>query len=89
MDIEKAKAILDKFGEELAFREHEHEKNAVMRGLQILAKYENDVWPQFGHDVIWASSFEETVPFMSEEDVIQMAKLGWFYDDDSECWSHV
>ena len=37
---------------------------------------------------ILASNFEETVPKMSEEDVLQMAKLGWIFDEENKCWAH-
>lgn len=83
MDIEKAKDLIKK--------ENDHdfpEKNVVMRGLQILAKYEDNVLPQFDHDKILVSDFEKIVEQMSEEDVIQMAKLGWFYDKENDCWVH-
>jgi len=83
MDIEKAKEVLEKTDTEIFV-----EKNKVMRGLQILAKYEENVMPQFDHDIIWASDFEETASQMPEEDVIQMAKLGWFYDEENDCWAH-
>ena len=64
-----------------------YEKHQVMRGLQILAKYEDDVVPEFGHDVILASDFESVLR-MTEEEVVQMAKLGWFYDQENSCWAH-
>lgn len=82
MDIEKAKEIIEETNTD--FRE----KNTVMRGLQILAKYEDNVKPEFDHDIIWASDFDETVMQMPEEEVLQMAKLGWRYDEENDCWSH-
>lgn len=31
----------------------------------------------------------KTVPFMSEDEIIQMKKeFGWDYDSENECWSH-
>ncbi len=83
MDIDKAKEVIKEFETYIG-----EEKNKVMRGLQILAKYEENVMPQFDHDIIWASDFDKTVMQMPEEDVIQMAKLGWFYDKENDCWAH-
>jgi len=49
MDIEQAKKLVEEGSVSSGF----HEKNAVMRGLQILAKYEDDISPEFDHDIIW------------------------------------
>ncbi|NTW27280.1 MAG: hypothetical protein HGA36_03080 [Candidatus Moranbacteria bacterium] len=84
MDIDKAKEIIEK----MDISSMIGEKNTVMHGLQILAKYEENVMPQFDHDIIWASDFDKTVMQMPEEDVLQMAKLGWYYDTENDCWAH-
>ena len=84
MDIDGAKRIIE---ETDAFAGN-GEKNVVMRGLQILAKYKEDVIPEFGHDIILVSDFEKTVRQMQEEEVIQMAKLGWFCREENDYWAH-
>jgi len=82
MDINKAKELIEKTDRSFS------ERHQIMKGLQILAKYENDVDCYFEHDRIYASNFEETVSKMSEDDVLQMAKLGWFHDEENEYWTH-
>ncbi len=64
-------------------------KQGFLKGLQILAKYDEDVIPEFDHDICWASTFESTVQKMSKAEIIQMKKeFGWDYDEENECWSH-
>jgi len=82
MDIERAKDLIEENDFDFS------EKNVVMHGLQILAKYEENIMPQFGHDIIWASNFDKTVIQMPEEEVVRMAKLGWVYDEENDCWAH-
>lgn len=56
--------------------------NPILKGLQIIAKYD----PQFEmcaeHDQIWAGVGIE----VSEEDSNRLIQLRWFTDNDS--WSH-
>lgn len=83
MDIERAKQIISETDGDLG------EKNSLLRGLQILAKYLNDMNHGFSADEeIWIDGFEETIGQMTEEEVIQMAKLGWSYDEGSNIWTH-
>ena len=63
--------------------------NNVLQGLQIIARHVEDTGPEFGHDIIWAGGdFDDVVEKMSEEEVHEMATLGWHYDDDSNSWAH-
>ncbi len=70
------------------------EKHQIMRGLQIIAKYKDDVDCYFEHERIYiivyanGSNFEEIVSKMSKRDVLQMAKLGWVFDEKQDCWAH-
>lgn len=64
------------------------QKNRIMRGLQILAKYEQNEDCQFEHDIMYASDFGKTVAKMTKEDVAEMAVLGWFKDKECETWAH-
>ena len=60
--------------------------NQEFRGMQVLAKYTEDLEMAAEHDQIYASSFEDTALKMSKEDLILMAKLGWFEEDGY--WTH-
>lgn len=57
-----------------------------VRGLNILAKYDNDIDPSFEHDQCWASDFDSTIEKMTREDVEALAQCGWFESEES--WSH-
>ncbi len=81
MDIDKAIELIEKNNTITGMHQ-------IMRGLQILAKYEVDDDCCFEHDIIFAGNLEKTVPKMSEEDVLQMAKLGWFFYVENGCWAH-
>ncbi len=58
----------------------------ILRGLQILARYDEKLDCNFEHDQMWVGDFEAAVGKMAEEEVWEMARLGWFEADDS--WSH-
>ena len=64
------------------------QKQRVLRGLQILAKYDQnlDAHTSFEHDQIYVNDFEEAVVQMTKEDVVELAVCGWFESEDS--WSH-
>lgn len=57
-------------------------RNAFVRGLQILEKYDDNMVPQFDLDVAFLTDFDRTVK-MSEEDVVELAKLGFFEQEDA------
>lgn len=58
----------------------------ILLGLQILARHDEVLECSFEHDQMWASSFDMTVAKMSRDEVWQMARAGWFEDQDA--WSH-
>ena len=62
------------------------QKQHILRGLQILAKYDDDLRLSFEHDQMWVCDFNETVTLMTKEDVAELARYGWFESQDS--WSH-
>ena len=80
MNINEAERIISETEDDFL------QENVIMRGLQILSEYEKDVRCGFEHDIIFASGFRETAPRMSREDILQMARLGWFCQ--SGCWAH-
>jgi len=61
-------------------------KQQLLQGLTILAKHDDDIVASFEHDQIWASSFDQTVARMTTGEVKEMARLNWFYSEES--WSH-
>jgi len=80
MDVDKAIELIGK-------TETDYEiKSRVPRGLMILMTFDSNIECRFEHDQMWACDFEETVTKMEEGDVEQMARLGWF--EDEEAWSH-
>ncbi|MDO8559128.1 MAG: hypothetical protein Q7R84_02245 [bacterium] len=81
MDIDKAKELIGK-------TDTSTELHCIMKGLQILAKYEVDDNCGFEHDIILADCFEKSVSKMSVDDVLRMARLGWFYHEEAESWAH-
>ena len=80
MEVEEARALLEKTESDYSGKQN------FFKGLQILAKYDEDIDPSFEHDQIWISEFEETVTKMTPEEVELMGKYGFFEDEDS--WSH-
>jgi hypothetical protein len=92
MDVEKAKLII----KENIFYNDSSQTHAIMRGLQILAKYEEDIVPDLmEHGVFKACGFDKTVERMSEEEVVLMAKMGWYFEEEGKCfeeeigcWAH-
>lgn len=78
MKEEEAKKIIEETDADFSI------KNSFVRGLNILSKYE-DIDPYFEHDMGWFGSFE-TVEKMTKEEVIELAKCGFFEDEES--WAH-
>jgi len=62
------------------------QKQRVLRGLQILAKYDDNLDLSFEHDQMWAGSFDKTVASMTRDDCVELARCGWF--ESYESWSH-
>lgn len=56
---------------------------AVRRGLQLMEKY-GEFSPEASHDVIYGIGFQED---MAEMDILQLNRLGWRLDEDTECWA--
>lgn len=80
MNLKAARKLIEKTELEM------HAKQDIVRGLNILAKYDDNISCAFEHDKMWAGDFESTVARMSREEVIEMARLGWFESEDS--WAH-
>jgi len=61
-------------------------KNRALKGLQIFAKYNDDIQLAYEHDIIYAESLEKSLEYLTEEDVQELSRLGWIIDTDS--WAH-
>ena len=64
--------------------------NSIINGLEIMADYDvNQGESHIGgadHDIIWGAN---TPPEnMNGYDVDELDKLGWFWSEEYECWSH-
>lgn len=62
------------------------EKQRVIRGLNILAKYDDDLSIAFEHDQMYTGDFETLIAHMTPEDLQELTLCGWFESQDS--WSH-
>lgn len=60
--------------------------DAIVRGLNILNKYDPQLEQDTHNCQIFAGDFESIVEKMSEKDIERMAELGWYEDEES--WSH-
>lgn len=77
MNINDARALIEKVDTNHII------KNRVFLGMQILARYDDDIDIGTGHDIIYVSNFDETVEKMTAEEVERMAVLGWFESEES------
>ena len=59
----------------------------IKEGLEILLKYNcKDKDFSAEHDQVWAGGPEPSE--LSAEDSAALDGLGWFWDEEFECWSH-
>lgn len=56
----------------------------ILKGLQIIAKYPGNHDFSADHDVIYVGDSNQ----FSEEDLLEMDELDWFWDEEVDCWSH-
>jgi hypothetical protein len=61
-------------------------KDNILRGLNILTKYDHLLEQDTHNQRIYAGNFAHLVEVMSDEDVERMAELGWLESEES--WSH-
>lgn len=65
-----------------------HQKNRVLRGLQIFAKYTDnlDSVMAYEHDMLFAG---DTAPEdFSEDELRELLVCGWFFSKEFDCWVH-
>lgn len=58
----------------------------VRDGLSILLKYNPDGDTAADHDIIYAASIP--MKNIAADDLKQLDDLGWFWDQQYECWAH-
>jgi len=80
MEIENAKILLKSVNTDFKL------KNRIFRGLQILSKYDENMTFCAEHDQLYVCNFADTVTEMTEDEVVEMGRLGWIESEDS--WSH-
>ena len=89
MTVNEALAILDRHSN-ITTKRDPTDKNRILQGLTLLASVDSefDTDKDFAvmHDQIFADEFARSVRHMSEEQLLQMRRWGWFYSEDS--WSH-
>ncbi len=62
-------------------------KNQIVAGLVVMAKVCDDITVTAEHDQIWAYLENEDYGKISEESVIEIFRLNWFWDDENEGFS--
>lgn len=80
MDYNKALKILE------GDSNYKLEEFPVFKGMQIISRYLEHEEDAFEHDQIWYGGFTETIEKMTEQEVKELRRLGWFESEDS--WSH-
>ena len=59
----------------------------IKEGLDILSKYNEDGDFAAEHDQIFVGDNAEDMK-ISKDDLKELDKLGWFIDEEFDCWSH-
>ena len=60
------------------------EGDNAYQGLQIIAKYTDNLIQGAGHDVIWSEDIETLIEKgITEEDVKELRRLNWMIEDES------
>ena len=81
MDIEKALELLDSD----IRHEYKSKLSAIIKGFELISKYDPKSCFVSVQDQIRVGNFETTVELMTEDEVLTMAKNGWFHSEDG--WS--
>lgn len=79
MEIERFKEIMDEVHISLNYQT----KDDTLEGFNLIQGYtQGKVISSAEHDIIYSVMVEDIAPFISEEDTIRLAKLGFFVDSD-------
>jgi hypothetical protein len=72
----------DRFEEIFQEDSGDWEGDNAYQGLQIIAKYSDNVLQGAGRDIIWSENIEELIESgITEEDVIKLRELNWMIHD--------
>lgn len=89
MTEDEAEAILTKESD-VSTKRDPSDRNRIIQGLNMLAAidptFDMDAEIAVEHDQIYAGSFARTVENMTETQILQMRRWGWFCAEES--WSH-
>lgn len=82
--IEKRTEEIEKIFESTDSELHKIKGDNAFMGLQILSKYTDNLIQAAEHDIIYSISLDDAIELnVSDEDLIQLAKLNWMiYDGD-------
>lgn len=74
----------DKFDKIFKETESNWDGDNCYKGLQIIAKYTNNVVQAATHDEVWSENVENLIDAgITEEDVKALALLNWMIDEES------
>ena len=78
---EEIRKIFDETESEL----HKIDGDNAFMGLEILSKYTKNLIKGAGHDIIYSIDIEEVIELnITDEDLIQLAKLNWMIHEENE-----
>lgn len=86
IELELIKTIMteERFEEIFETTESEWEGDNCFQGLQIIAKYTDNVVCGAGNDEVWSEDVDNLIEKgITEEDVKSLAKLGWWIEENS------
>lgn len=82
--IKTSKMTKERFIEIFESTDSEWEGDNCFQGLQIIAKYTDNLVHRAGDDVIWSEDIDNLIEKgITEEDVLALAKLNWMVEDES------
>jgi len=82
--IEKRTDEIKKMFDETKSELHKIDGDNAFMGLQILSKYTKNLIQGADHDIIYSISLDKVIELnITDEDLIELAKLNWMiYDDE-------
>jgi hypothetical protein len=57
----------------------------LIEGLQIIHEYQSDAELSGSHEVLLVGEYSESD--WSDEDIEKLDSLGFFHDEDNDCWT--
>lgn len=82
--IKTSKMTKERFIEIFENTDSEWEGDNCFQGLQIIAKYTDHIVNGAGHDEIWSEEVDILIEKgITEEDILALAKLNWWIEDNT------